>query len=70
MEGSAAGVLLRDEDKITPQVAALRYGTARPWRWRDFRDLRVLAPARWRSGASLFGDVTRVSEILGSRKWA
>ena len=36
----------------------------------SFRDLRVLAPARWRSGASLFGDVTRVSELLGSRKWA
>jgi glycosyltransferase involved in cell wall biosynthesis len=36
----------------------------------SFRDLRVLAPARWRGHASLFGDVTRVGEILGSRQWA
>jgi hypothetical protein len=49
-----------------------------PRKWRHFvigirgygvemrlRDLRMLAPLRWRGDASLFGDVRRFSEILG-----
>jgi glycosyltransferase involved in cell wall biosynthesis len=31
------------------------------------RDLRLLAPARWREGASLFGDAGRLRDILGQR---
>lgn len=33
------------------------------------RDLRVLAPARWRGDASLLDDATRISEILGGPEW-
>ena len=33
-----------------------------------FRDFRILAPARWRGGASLFGDAHLVYEILGGPK--
>lgn len=29
------------------------------------RDLRILAPARWRGDDSLLDDATRISEILG-----
>jgi len=52
--------------------------TRYPHKWRHFvktlhahgvdvrlRDLRVLAPARWRGDASLFGDPRRVYDILG-----
>lgn len=52
--------------------------TSSPRKWRQFvmalrahgmevglRDLRAIAPARWRGDSSLFGDALRVYEILG-----
>jgi hypothetical protein len=33
------------------------------------RDLRMLAPARWRGDASLLDDAPRISEILGGPEW-
>jgi glycosyltransferase involved in cell wall biosynthesis len=33
------------------------------------RDLRMLAPARWRGNASLFGDASAISEVLGGPAW-